>query len=123
MNTKVLFWWEDVSDHLPVVVCSNLSLPKSEKSTVTLIRDTKNFEVEKFLDNLTEGMELLGDIKEECIDNYTEKFIDIFHKTLNMHAPLRKQSRKETKLKNKPMVIQRNPYINPAKKFIVHKSP
>ena len=93
---------EDVSDHLPVMVCSNLSLPKSEKSTVTLIRDTKNFEVEKFLDKLTEGMELLGDIKEECIDNYTEKFIDIFHKTLNIHAPLRKQSRKETKLKNKP---------------------
>ena len=30
---------EDVSDHLPVMVCSNLSLPKSEKSTVTLIRD------------------------------------------------------------------------------------
>ena len=47
-------------------------------------------------------MELLGDIKEECIDNYTEKFIDIFHKTLDIHAPLRKQSRKETKLKNKP---------------------
>ena len=70
---------EDVSYHLPVMVCSNLSLPKSEKSTVTLIRDTKNFEVEKFLDKLTEGMELLGDIKEECIDNYTEKFIDIFH--------------------------------------------
>ena len=93
---------EDVSDHLPVMVCSNLSLPKSEKSTVTLIRDTKNFEVEKFLDKLTEGMELLGDIKEECIHNYTEKFIDIFHTTLNIHAPLRKQSRKETKLKNKP---------------------
>ena len=93
---------EDVSDHLPVMVCSNLSLPKSEKSTVTLIRDTKNFEVEKFLDKLTEGMELLGDIKEECIDNYTEKFIDSFHETLNIHAPLKKQSRKETKLKNKP---------------------
>ena len=89
---------EDVSDHLPVMVCSNLSLPKSKKSTVTLIRDTKNFEVEKFLDKLSEGTELLGDIKEECIDNYTEKFIDIFHKTLNIHAPLRKQSRKETKL-------------------------
>ena len=28
---------EDVSDHLPVMVCSNLSMPKSEKSTVTLI--------------------------------------------------------------------------------------
>ena len=46
---------EDVSDHLPVMVCSNLSLPKSEKSTVTLIRDTKNFEEEKFLDKLTRG--------------------------------------------------------------------
>ena len=44
---------EDVSDHLPVMVCSNLSLPMSEKSTVTLIRDTKNFDIEKFLDKLT----------------------------------------------------------------------
>ena len=46
-------------------------------------------------------MESFGDIKKECIDNYTEKFIDIFQKTLNIHAPLQKQSRKETKLKNK----------------------
>ena len=98
---------EDVSDHLPVMVCSNLSLPKSEKLTVTLIRNTKNFDVENFLDKLAEGMELLGDIKEECIDDYTEKFIDIFHKTLNIHAPLRKQSRKETKLKNKPWLSKR----------------
>ena len=86
---------KDVSDHLPVMVCSNLSLPMSEKSTVILICDTKNFDVEKFLDKLSEGMELSSDIKEECIDNYTETFIDIFHKTLNIHAPLRKQSRKK----------------------------
>ena len=46
---------EDVSDHLPVIVCSNLSLPKSEQSTVTLTRDTKNFDTEKFLDKLTQG--------------------------------------------------------------------
>ena len=97
---------EHVSDHLPVMVCSNLSLPNSEKLTVTLIRDTKIFDIEKFLNKLTEGMELLGDIKEECFDNYTEKFIDIFHKTLNTHAPLRKQSRKETKLKNKPWLFK-----------------
>ena len=38
---------EDVSDHLPVMVRSHLSLPKSEKSTVTLIRDTKNFDIQK----------------------------------------------------------------------------
>ena len=114
---------EDVSDHLPVMVCSNLSLPKSEKSTVTLIRDTKNFEVEKFLDNLTEGMELLGDIKEECIDNYTEKFIDIFHKTLNIYAPLRKQSRNGVKTRGQTLVIQRNPYINRATHFHCTKEP
>ena len=54
---------EDLSDHPPVMVCSNLSLSKSEKLTVTLIRDTKNFDIEKFLDKLTEGMELLNDIK------------------------------------------------------------
>ena len=44
---------EDVSDHQPVMVCSNLSLPKSEKSTVNLIRDTINFDIEKFLAKLT----------------------------------------------------------------------
>ena len=54
---------EDLSDHPPVMVCFNLSLSKSEKLTVTLIRDTKNFDIEKFLDKLTEGMELLNDIK------------------------------------------------------------
>ena len=85
---------EDVSDHLPVMVCSKF---RSEKATVTLMCDAKNFDIEKIPDKLTEGMELLGDIKEECIDNYTEKFIDIFQKTLNIHAPLRKQSRKKKK--------------------------
>ena len=34
--------------------------------------------------------------------NVTCAHLCIFHKTLNIHAPLRKQSRKETKLKNKP---------------------
>ena len=67
-------------------------------------------------------MELLGDIKEECIDNYTEKFIDIFHKTLNIHAPLRKTKQKGNKTKKtKPWFIQRNPYINPAKKIYCNK--
>ena len=79
---------ENVRDHLTVMVCSNLSLPKSEKSTVTLIRDTKNFVIENFLDKLTEEMELLGNIKEDCIDNYTEKFTNIFHKTLSIHVQL-----------------------------------
>ena len=77
-----------VDSHAPLPINNNNI--KSEKSTVTLIRGTKNFDIEKFLDKLTEGMELLGDIKKECIDNYTEKFIDNFHKTLNIHAPLRK---------------------------------
>ena len=69
VSSKSFILVEDVSDHLPIMVCSNLSLPKSEKSTITLIRDTKNFDIEKFLDKLTEEMQLLNDIKEECIDN------------------------------------------------------
>ena len=121
MNTSFILV-EDVSDHLPVMVCSNLSLPKSEKSAVTLIRDTKNFEVEKFLHKFTEGMELLSDIKEECIDNYTEKFIDIFHKTLNIHAPLRKQSRKETKLKTNHGYPKESLYQS-SKKIFCTKEP
>ena len=56
---------EDVSDHLPVMVCSNLSLPKSEKSTVTLFRDTKNFDIETFLDKLTRGAIVVQNLRRE----------------------------------------------------------
>ena len=60
------------------MVCSNLSMPKNEKSTVTLIRDTKNFEVEKFLDKLTEGVELLGDIKENALTTTLKSLLTFF---------------------------------------------
>ena len=75
---KSLILVEDVSDHLPVMMCSNLSLLKSEKSTVTLIRDTKNFDTEKFLNKLNEEMELLGDIKEECITTTLKSLLTFF---------------------------------------------
>ena len=39
----------DMSDHFPVVVNSNLNLPKHDKSEISYIRDTKNFDMKLFL--------------------------------------------------------------------------
>ena len=45
---------------------------------------------------LTEEMELLGDIKGECIDNYTEKFMNIFQKTHTKTKQKGKKTKKQT---------------------------
>ena len=67
-----------MSDHVPVMVCSNLNLLKSEKSTATLICDTKNFDIEKFLVKLTEGMELVVDIKENALTTTLKSLLIFF---------------------------------------------
>ena len=66
------------------------------------MRDTKNFETELFLEELSKSLHLLGEtnlpININEIDIYTDKFI-IFKLILDNHAPLGKRSRKELKLK------------------------
>ena len=96
---------DDISDHMPVIVCSDLALKHPKKYEASYVRDTKNFEAELFLEELSKSLHLLGEtnlpnnINE--IDIYTDKFIDIFQLILDKHAPLRKRSRKELKLKTK----------------------
>ena len=101
---------DDISDHMPVIVCSDLVLKHPKKYEASYVRDTKNFEAELFLEELSKSLHLLGDtnlpININEIDIYTDKFINIFQLILDKHAPLRKRSRKELKLKTKPWITK-----------------
>ena len=100
---------DNISDHMSVIVCLDLAL-KHPKKYEAYVRDTKNFEAELFLEELSKSLHLLGETKLPInineIDTYTDKFINIFKLLLNKHAPLRKRSRKELKLKTKPWITK-----------------
>ena len=99
---------DDISDHMPVIVWSDSALQHPKKYKANYVRDTKNFEAKLFLEGLSKSLHLLGEtnlpININEIDIYTDKFINIFQLLLDKHAPLRKRSRKELKLKTKPWI-------------------
>ena len=95
---------------MPVIVCSDLALKYPKKYEASFVRDTKNFEAELFLEELSKSLPLLGEtnlpININEIDVYTDKFINIFKLMLDKHAPLQKRSRKELKQKTKPWITK-----------------
>ena len=96
----------DFSDHFPIsVLIQNLK----NKSTlaISMTRDYKSFEPEDFIVDLSEeldGADFTLDLLSSRDDLAT--FLQIFVKALNEHAPLRKKSRKEIKLGNKPWITK-----------------
>ena len=73
---------DDISDHMPVIVCSDLALKHPKKYEASYVRDTKNFEAELFLEELSKSLHLLGEtnlpININEIDIYINKFIKNF---------------------------------------------
>ena len=98
----------DLTDHLPVLVCTDFQrFPKSLNKTPVLIRDTSKFQTASFAEDLLDNLSSLVDISNaynanQCITD----FINTFKTTLDTHAPLRKQTRKEKKLRSKPWITK-----------------
>ena len=95
---------------MPVIVCSDLALKHPKKYKASYAKDTKNFEAELFLEEVSKSLHLLGEtnlpININKIDINMNKFINIFQLILDKHAPSRKRSRKESKLKAKPWITK-----------------
>ena len=53
---------DNISDHMSVIVCLDLAL-KHPKKYEAYVRDTKNFEAELFLEELSKSLHLLGETK------------------------------------------------------------
>ena len=88
----------DLTDHFPILVSTNfgkLDLTPDEM----LIRDTKHFNVEKFNQELQNNLQNIGNYDTFNANYLMSTFIGTFSDTLNIHAPLRKQTQKEKKLK------------------------
>ena len=70
---------DDISDHMPVIVCSDLALNHPKKYEASYLRDAKNFEADLFLEELSKSLHLLGEtnlpININEIDIYMDKFI------------------------------------------------
>ena len=74
---------------------------------MTYTRDTKNFDAESFQKDLLDNLSIIGNgCGEEDENSLMRNFINIFNDTLNNHAPLRKQTWKERKLKSKPWLTK-----------------
>ena len=94
----------DVSDHLPTFCC--LSLRPVKKLNKVIVRDLKNFDRRKFLDNVDKLVIKINShyVRDNDFNPETilEMFLNSFSEIVNLHAPLRTLTRKELHLSTKP---------------------
>ena len=92
----------DLTDHLPILVSTKSKFYEQDSATIP-IRDTTQFDAERFTEKFWTNLDNLNEDYLHNINQYRYMidFINIFCNTLNKSAPLRKQTRKEKKLKTK----------------------
>ena len=98
----------DISDHLPVCALIN-NMKTRTVSHKNFFRDTRNFVTEKFIEDLASNLFDINEITPTNrldVNEMSNKFVDIFANTLEKHAPLKKTSRKQKKLQQKPWITK-----------------
>ena len=96
---------------MPIVLLLSNTNHKTVEQNI-IVRDTKNFNTENFLTELSKNFlielsENLNIFYNNCtVNEQFERFLDIFNITLSKHAPLRRKSRKEKKLNSKPWITK-----------------
>ena len=68
----------------------------------------KNFNKTNFLNDINVLVSTINNVQEDELDpeKVIDKFLDGFAEIVNLHAPLRPQTRKETRLKTKPWITK-----------------
>ena len=97
----------DLTNHFSILVSTNfgkLDLTPDEM----LITDAKHYNVEKFNQELQNNLQNIGNSDTFNANYLMPTFIGIVSDTLNVHAPLRKQTRKEKKLRMKPWLTKKH---------------
>ena len=106
ITQKITFYilTEDISEHMPIVLLlSNIKHKIIDQNIV--VRDTKNFNVENFLIELSENLKIFHD--NYTVDKQFERFHNIFNATLSKHALFKRKSRKEKRLNSKPWITKK----------------
>ena len=101
-NTKCITF--NISDHVPVLTILTQHTIDQTKINRRLIRDMNKFQSENFLNDLQQNITNL-DINELTSGNdLWNNFESILYSTLDQHAPIRMQSRKEFKKASSPWI-------------------
>ena len=96
---------DDISDHMPVsILLHNI---KHQKTISTdFIKDMKAFDPDEFIIEISTKLNEFVVSDDDQPHRDFERFLQIFSDTMDKHAPLRKRSRKERKLLNKPWITK-----------------
>ena len=105
ISVKVLI--SDVTDHFPILAWVNKpQIAKKNRQKITR-RDTKLFDSESFLNDLSHALGNI-EINDETDPNQAfEAFLDAFANVLDTHAPYKELSRREVKMKHKPWMTKK----------------
>ena len=91
----------NLTDHLPILASSYFKTIE-KKSNSGYFRDTKEFQVDNFVEDLYKNIASVNLSDALSVNDYFADFISQFSTTLEIHAPMRKFTRKEKKLQTKP---------------------
>ena len=97
----------DISHHLPILALVKNFKPYHSAPPTLLIRDTTNFTVENFLIDLEDKLsELEKYFSLQTAHDLFQKFLNIIKESLQKHAPFKKASHKQQKLRKKPWITR-----------------
>ena len=114
----------DITDHYPVaaLISRNLSTNRSKsvlsRSFATFNRDKFNNDLNAKIDNF---MSVVDTLTENNVNDIFNEFYSSLTSTINIHAPLKKVSRKQKRLINKPW-ITKGLLMSIKKKQKMHKT-
>ena len=96
---------DDISDHMPILMLLNNTKYKSKGSSI-YIRETKSFNGENFLIELTKEYHNVRYEVNLSINDRFNRFIEIFSVTIGRHAPFKLASEKERSLRVRPWITK-----------------
>ena len=101
----------DVSDHFPTfVLIKNVEKKKVPASENSYYRSKTDFNINNFLSDLQEALTSLfgseDDVDHSNLDVLFDRFLRTIKTTIDLHAPLRQYSRKQRRLRQKPLITK-----------------
>ena len=96
----------DLSDHMSTFVCISTKKPIVTNTKKFLIRGMKNFDLEEYVRTLNIELYAANLDSIDSVHDAFDKFEEVLQNTANKFAPLKKASRKERKISQKPWLTR-----------------
>ena len=96
----------DISNHCGTLANFLLKSVCKNTKSYNFVRDMKNFQPELFLESLNKKLNTFALSDNKPVYPQFNKFMTILTDTVNEHAPLKKASRREKRLQQKPWLTQ-----------------